>query len=77
MKTVENGCWTYVPTGEIEVSQRRRVYKAYFLDEFEGYRIRVRAKQLVKGKEKLVGFQFVPCKKVYEDIDGKLKFIVC
>ena len=77
MKTIENGCYKYVPTKEIEVSQNKRVYKAYFLDEFIGYRVKTKAKQLVKGIEKTKDFKFVPCQKVYEDIDGNLKFIIC
>lgn len=77
MKTIENGCYKYIPTGEIEVSQNKRVYKCYLDNEFIGYRVKMKAKQLVKGVEKTKGFQFKPCKKVYEDIDGNLKFIIC
>ena len=77
MKTIENGYYKYVPTKEIEVSQNRRVYKAYFLGEFVGSRVKTKTKQLVKGVEKSVGFQFKPCKKVYEDINGNLRFILC
>lgn len=51
--------------------------KAYFLGEFVGYRAKTKTKQLVKGVEKSVGFQFKPCKKVYEDINGNLRFILC
>lgn len=63
MKIIENGAYTYVPTREVEVSQKKRVYKAYFLGEFVGYRVKVATKQLTKGIEKKVGFGFKPCKK--------------
>ena len=42
MKTIENGYYKYVPTKEIEVSQNKRVYKAYFLGEFVGYRVKTK-----------------------------------
>lgn len=77
MKVIKNGIYTYVPTKEIEVSQNKRVYKCYLDDEFLGYRVKTKAKQLVKGVEKTKGYQFKPCEKVYQDVDGKLKFILC
>lgn len=77
MKTIENGFYTYVPIGEVEVSQKKRVYKAYFLGEFVGYRVKVATKQLTKGIEKKVGFGFKPCKKEYQDEKGNMKFILC
>ena len=76
MKTIEAGYYRYVPTKDIEVSQRKRVYKAYFLDEFVGYRVKTKGKQLVNGKEKSVGFEFKPCKKAYTDDEGVLRFIL-
>ena len=77
MKTIKNGIYTYVPTKEIEVSQNKRVYKCYLEGEFLGYRVKTRAKQLIKGVEKAKGFQFRPCKKVYQDVNGNLRFILC
>lgn len=77
MKTIENGIYTYVPTKEIEVSQNKRVYKCYFEGEFLGYRIKIKSKQLVKGVEKSVGFCFKHCKKVYQDENGRMRFILC
>ena len=46
MKIIENGAYTYVPTREIEISQKKRVYKTYFLGEFIGYSIKMKARQL-------------------------------
>ena len=77
MRNIENGYYKYIPTKEFEVSQNRRVYKAYFLDEFIGYRVKTTAKKLVKGMEKSSGFQFKPCKKIYKDVDDNLRFILC
>ena len=77
MKTIKMDCWTYVPTGEIEVSQRKRVYKAYFLDEFVGYRVKVPTVCYGKNGKPKKEQIFKKCEKVYEDINGKLKFIVC
>ena len=77
MKTIKMDCWAYVPTGEIEVSQRKRVYKAYFLDEFVGYRVKVPTVCYGKNSKLKKEQIFKKCEKAYEDIYGKLKFIVC
>ena len=77
MKIIENGAYTYVPIREIEISQKKRVYKTYFLGEFVGYSIKMKARQLSRGVERNVSFCFKPCKKAYQDENGKMKFILC
>lgn len=77
MKIVLDGCYKYIPTKDIEVSQNKRVYKCFLFDEFIGYRVKMPSKTLINGREKRRGYQFKQCKKVYEDINGGLKFIIC
>lgn len=76
MEKIESGAYTYIPTNEIEVSQNKKVYEAYFLDDFVGYRVKVPSIQLINGVQKKKGFHFEKCQKVYEDINGDLKFIL-
>lgn len=52
------------------------MYEAYFLDDFVGYRVKVPSIQLINGVQKKKGFHFEKCQKVYEDINGDLKFIL-